>query len=66
MMSTTDIPPLHRVRLLSKPLSSEEVAKVLNRSGSWVRKNKHLFTIISTGRNLGFELSSVLEYHFLT
>ena len=65
MKYSTDLPPLHRVRLLGKTYSTEEVARLLKKSGRWVRDNKHLFIFEDTeDRNYRFEQSSVLEYHF--
>ncbi len=61
---STDLPPLHRVRKLGKTLSSKEVAELLGKSPSWPRKNRDLFITEHEGKNLKFEMSSVLEYHF--
>lgn len=62
---TTDIPPLHRVRMVQIFLSTSQVANILQKSPSWPRKNTHLFITKRVGRNIKYELSTVLEYYFI-
>lgn len=64
MKFSTDIPPLHRVRKEGIFLSSSRAARILGKSDRWMRLNRELFIVDDTRRNLKFELSSVLEYHF--
>lgn len=64
MKFSTDIPPLHRVRKEAIFLSSSRAARILGKSDRWMRLNRDLFIVDDTRRNLKFELSSVLEYHF--
>lgn len=64
MKFTTDIPPLHRIRMQDIYVSSTRAASILGKSERWMRLNRDLFIVDDSKRNLKFELSSVLEYHF--
>ncbi len=61
---STDIPPLHRVRMLGKEYTTSDVALLLEKSERWVRDNKDLFIVDDSTRNYKFEQSSVLEFYF--
>jgi hypothetical protein len=37
---------------------------MLRKSPKWVNDHKNEFILLGEGRNLKFELASVLEYHF--
>jgi hypothetical protein len=62
---TTDIPSLHRVRMLGIYISTAQVACIVEKSTRWVRLNRDKFLVDDSNRNLKYELSTVLEYYFI-
>lgn len=65
MKFTTDIPPLHRIRMQDMYVSCSRAARIVGKSQRWVRLNRELFIVDDSKRNLKFELSSVLELMFI-